>query len=97
MLAVRIAFSNPDKIGERAAFLEAHKAYLRNANIHILQSGPFTSLAGGFAGALIIAEVESLTHFKDFSDADPFVANGIYATAHIVAWSVTMDRMVRLC
>lgn len=94
MLAVRIVFSDPAKQAERAAGFEAHKAYLRQASIGIIQSGPFKP-AEGPAGALIVAEVADLVELQRFSDGDPFVISGVYATIHIVAWTVTIDRRER--
>lgn len=91
MLAARIAFSDPARKQARNALMEAHKAHLRSAKIHILRSGPFVPAQHGLSGALIIADVEDLAQLSAFSEADPFVQAGVYMQVHIVAWTVTIE------
>jgi uncharacterized protein len=91
MLAARIAFSNPDSEAARARYIEDHKSYLRSADIAILQSGPVFGEDGKQIGALVVADVETLTQLKDFSDGDPFVRHGIYRDVKIVEWRVSID------
>ena len=77
------------KTDERERHLEAHKAYLRRADIRILQSGPFTSARG--TGALIAAVVHGLGAVQSFSDADPFVVHEVYREIDILEWTVTLS------
>ena len=38
---------------------------------------------GGFSGSLVVAEFESLQAARDWADADPYVAAGVYAQVTI--------------
>ncbi len=37
----------------------------------------------GFSGSLIVAEFENLNQAKEWADADPYVAAGVYATVTV--------------
>lgn len=89
MIAVRIALTDDARTAEREHHLEAHKAYLRSADVRILQSGPFK--APGRTGALVIAEVDDLAAMQAFSHGDPFVVHGVYRSVEIAEWTVTLS------
>ena len=93
MLAVRIAYSDPDKQSDRRAYFEAHRQHLRSGALRILLSGPFQPNEGGRPGAIVVAEVEQLQELTDFSAADPFVQHGVYAEVQIVAWTVSLSTL----
>ena len=93
MLAVRIAWSDPDKAAVRQQHIEAHKLHLRSTSLRILLSGP---LSGNPAGALIVAEVDALHDLERFSAADPFVLHGVYASVQIMAWNVTLSSLTEV-
>lgn len=95
MIIARHAISNPNKTEERAQFFEEHKAYLRNASIRILLSGPSAPpVEGQKAAALIIAKVNTLDEFKSFSDGDPFVRSGVYEAVNIFEWRPTTGALL---
>jgi uncharacterized protein len=52
---------------------------LRNEN-RLLIAGPFPNPDGeGFTGSLVVADFESLKVAKEWADADPYMAAGVYA------------------
>lgn len=96
MFAVRMARSDLSSSDARAAFLEAHKAYLRSAALRIVFSGPVLDEKGLAVGALILAEVDHLEEMQRFSAGDPFVSNGVYEDVQIYRWEATIDNRSRL-
>jgi uncharacterized protein len=93
MLAVRIAHSDPTKVIERQTHFEEHKRYLRAAPLRILLSGPVAAGDRDTAGALIVAEVESLAELEAFNAADPFVTHGVYGAVQILRWNLSLSRL----
>jgi uncharacterized protein YciI len=96
VFAVRIARSDLSRGEARAAFLEAHKAYLRSAELRIVFSGPLSDEKGSATGALILAEVDHLEEMQRFSAGDPFVRNGVYEDVEICRWEATIDNREQL-
>lgn len=91
MLAVRIAMSNPQKVAERAQYLDAHKRYLRKTSLNIVLSGPVLDASGRQIGGMVVAEVDALEDLQKFSDDDPFVIHQIYAEVMVYKWAATID------
>ncbi|MES5047254.1 YciI family protein [Rhizobium nepotum] len=87
MIVARYAKSDPGRVADRLRLIEEHKAHLRNTDLRILLSGPSAPpLAGKVATAIVIAEVETLAQFEEFSAADPFVSAGVYESVEIFEW-----------
>ncbi len=69
--------------GARAAHL-ARLQHLRDAG-RLLLAGPFPASdseepgPAGYSGSLIVAEFASLAAAREWADADPYVAAGVYA------------------
>ena len=42
-----------------------------------------TRADAGFSGSLVVAEFESLQAARDWADADPYVAAGVYAHVQV--------------
>lgn len=81
----------PNSLDLRVAARPAHVARL-----HVLQdqgrlvlAGPFPAVdaldpgASGFTGSLIVAEFATWQAAKDWADADPYVAAGVYAEVQV--------------
>ena len=81
----------PNSLELRVAARPAHVARL-----HVLQdqgrlvlAGPFPAVdaldpgASGFTGSLIVAEFATWQAAKDWADADPYVAAGVYAEVQV--------------
>jgi hypothetical protein len=81
-----------DAVDRRLALYEAHKAYLVNAPVRILISGPL--LADDEAtmnGSCFLVEADSLAGVRAFNDADPFRIAGIWQTVSIRPFHKRMD------
>lgn len=87
MLYAIIGEDTPNSLEKRLAARPAHLARLdalqRDERLSL--AGPFPAIdspdpgPAGFSGSLIIAEFESLEAARTWTDADPYVAAGIYA------------------
>ena len=94
ILAEDVPGSLEKRLAARPAHLERLKA-LQDAGRMIL-AGPFPAIdspdpgPAGFTGSLIVAEFDSLDDAKDWADADPFVAAGVYAAVSIKPFRVTL-------
>ena len=87
MIVARYAKSDPGRVADRSRLIEEHKAYLRNADLRILLSGPSAPQSEGKATtAIVIAEVETLQQFEEFSVNDPFVSAGVYESVEVFEW-----------
>jgi uncharacterized protein YciI len=77
----------PDSLARRLAARPAHLERLQALQQagQLLLAGPFPALDGndpgpaGFTGSLIVAEFASLDAAREWADADPYVAAGVYA------------------
>ncbi|MFZ2301209.1 MAG: YciI family protein [Gallionella sp.] len=76
----------PNSLGKRMAARPAHLARLQALQDEgrLLLAGPFPAVdaadpgAAGFTGSLIVAEFASLQAAREWADADPYVAAGVY-------------------
>ncbi len=78
-----IAHSLERRLSARPAHLERLKKLQDEGRL--LLAGPFPAIdsvdpgPAGFTGSLIVAEFSSLQDARDWADADPYVAAGVYA------------------
>jgi uncharacterized protein YciI len=81
----------PDSLTRRLAARPAHLDRLnalQNAG-RLLLAGPFPAIdsadpgPAGFSGSLIVAEFDSLDAAQSWADADPYVAEGVYASVSV--------------
>ncbi len=87
MLYAVIAEDHPDSLEKRLQARPAHLARLERlqAEGRLMLAGPFPAIdaadpgPAGFSGSLIVAEFESLAAAKEWADADPYRAAGVYA------------------
>jgi uncharacterized protein YciI len=62
----------------------------------LLLAGPFPAIdskdpgPAGYTGSLIVAEFESLEEAKNWANADPFVAAGVYASVNVKPFRKTL-------
>lgn len=81
-----------DGLPRRLAHYEAHKAYLAQASVKTVISGPLVSDDGDtMIGSLFVVEAESRTAVEAFNAADPFNRNGVWASINIHAFSKRVD------
>ena len=77
---------HPGSLDKRSAARPAHLARLQalQEEGRLLLAGPFPAVdavdpgAAGFTGSLIVAEFASLQAAREWADADPYVAAGVY-------------------
>jgi uncharacterized protein YciI len=76
----------PDSLDKRMAARPAHLVRLQalQEKGRLLLAGPFPAVdavdpgVAGFTGSLIVAEFPSLQAAREWADADPYVAAGVY-------------------
>ena len=81
----------PDSLERRVAARPAHVARLQllQTEGRLVLAGPFPAVdavdpgAAGFTGSLIVAEFSSWQAAKDWANADPYVAAGVYAEVQV--------------
>lgn len=81
----------PGSLERRIASRPAHLARLNDLDAagRLVLGGPLPAIdspdpgPAGFAGSLIVAEFESLDTAREWADADPYVAAGVYARVTI--------------
>ena len=87
IIAQDVENSLQDRLAARPKHIERLSA-LQNQGRLIL-AGPHPSIdsedpgEAGFSGSLVVAEFESLLEAKDWADADPYVAAGVYASVTV--------------
>lgn len=91
MLYAIIGQDQPGTLENRLASRPAHLARLQALQDQgrLVLAGPFPAIdspdpgPAGFSGSLIVAEFTSLDEARDWADADPYVAAGVYARVEI--------------
>jgi uncharacterized protein YciI len=91
MLYAIIAEDVADSLGQRSATRPAHLARLEalQAEGRLVLAGPLPAIdaadpgPAGFTGSLIVAEFESLQDARQWADADPYKAAGVYARVEV--------------
>lgn len=85
------AKDHPDSLQARRGARDAHLQRLRALcdDARLLVAGPLPLIdgeqdEGGFGGSLIIAEFESLQAARDWANADPYFAAGVYASVEVL-------------
>ena len=82
IVAEDVANSLERRLAARPAHVERLKALVDAGRL--LVAGPFPAIDGadpgpaGFTGSLIIAEFASLAEARQWADADPYIAAGVY-------------------
>ena len=98
MLYAIIADDRPDSLAARLAARPAHLARLQALQDEgrLLLAGPFPAIdandpgPAGFSGSLIVGEFASLADAKQWADADPFVAAGVYEHVSVKPFRKTL-------
>jgi uncharacterized protein YciI len=91
MLYAIIGREAPDALPRRRAARPRHLERLQAlaAEGRLVIAGPLPAIdapdpgPAGFAGSLIVAEFASLAAARAWADADPFVAEGVYASVEV--------------
>ncbi|MCU7555291.1 YciI family protein [Alteromonas sp. ASW11-19] len=86
MLYMICATDHPDSLEARLAARPDHLARLvaLKEEGRLIMAGPFPAIdsedpgPAGFTGSLVVAEFASLEAAREWADADPYVAAGVY-------------------
>ncbi|MBI3478752.1 MAG: YciI family protein [Nitrosomonadales bacterium] len=90
----------PNSLEKRLAARPAHVARLQELQNQgrLLLAGPFPAVdavdpgAAGYTGSLIVAEFASLQDARDWANADPYVAAGVYAGVSVQPFRKTFPQ-----
>lgn len=91
MLYVINGQDTPNSLAKRLSTRPAHVARLQALQDEgrLILAGPYPAVdsndpgAAGFSGSLIVAEFSSLSAAKEWAQADPYVAAGIYTHVEV--------------
>jgi uncharacterized protein YciI len=91
---------NPDSGERRAEARREHLARLEElqAEGRLILAGPYPAIdtaepgAAGFSGSLIVAAFDSLDDAREWADADPYVAVGVYARVTVWPFKQVLPR-----
>lgn len=88
----------PESLPLRASARDAHLARLRElaADDRLLIGGPHPAVDAedpgdaGFTGSLVVVDFPSLEAARDWADADPYVAAGVYANVIVKPFKLVL-------
>lgn len=91
-LFVLTCIDKPNALEARMGAREAHLAYVRETGV-VRLAGPFLTEAGEMAGSMLIIEVEDLAAARAFSAADPYVKAGVFQSADVRPFRLTVGSL----
>lgn len=92
MLFAIHCLDHADALPRRLAHYEAHKAYLAQARVRTVISGPLMSDDGErMIGSLFVVEADDRAAVEAFNAADPFRRNGVWDRISIQVFSKRVD------
>jgi len=91
MLYAFISHDTPGTLEQRLAARPAHVERLQSLKNQgrLILAGPHPAIdnetpgEAGFTGSLVVAEFDSLQDAREWADADPYVAAGVYANIDV--------------
>ena len=79
-------------VEKRLSHYDAHKAYLAQADVKTLISGPLlASDEETMIGSCFLLEADSIDEVEAFNRADPFAAAGVWKTVSIHPFAKRVD------
>lgn len=102
MLFAIIATDHPDRLQQRLAFRSEHRARLDalQAEGRLLTAGPTLPdaegdpMVTGFSGSVIIADFPSFEEAQAWVNAEPYLAQGVYAQVEVLPYRETYGQTV---
>jgi uncharacterized protein YciI len=76
----------------RLAIRPRHRAHYESLGEDLILSGPYLDAAGEPIGSMIIIRRDSQEAAEAFANADPFVAEGVFAELTVSRWDWFMKR-----
>ncbi|GAB2655305.1 YciI family protein [Arenimonas aestuarii] len=96
MLYAIHCLDHSDALSRRLANYEAHKAYLVNAAVNTVISGPLLGAdAETMIGSLFIVEAADIAEARNFNESDPFHRAGVWSRVDIRAFQMRVDNRTR--
>jgi uncharacterized protein len=88
MLYLKLAYDRPGTAATRDSVREAHRAYLRQGPVRLVQAGPFcvSDTDDTNLGSFMILDAPDRAAVQRFHDNDPFTKAGVYGEVHIHRW-----------
>lgn len=93
MLFAMIAKDKADALEQRLAARPTHLAYLDGLGQQLRLAGALLDSDGNPEGSLVVIEAETIAAARAVFEADPFVAEGIFASTEIKPWRLAYDHM----
>jgi uncharacterized protein YciI len=92
MLFVIFGIDKPNMGPTRAEAMPAHVAYLNEAPIKLVMSGPLTSDDGeDIVGSLYVVEAEGRAAIEEFCKNDPLIQADVWEYSEIRAFNKRVD------
>ena len=84
------------RLDARAAHLARVEALLEQGRLLLAGPRPAIDAAdpgpAGFQGSLIVAQFDSLTHAREWADADPYVEAGVYESVEVTPFKRVLPK-----
>jgi len=92
MLFAVHCLDHPGAYPLRLEHYDAHRAYLAEARVKLVLSGPLLDESGNTRiGSLLVVEAGSLQEVQAFSEGDPFRRLDVWASVRIHGYIVAID------
>ncbi len=100
MLYAIISQDRENSLAARLAARPAHLSRLQDLQAagRMLLAGPHPAIdsedpgSAGFSGSLVVAEFESLAQAREWADADPYLAAGVYTQVTVKPFKKVFPR-----
>jgi uncharacterized protein YciI len=93
MLFAMIARDKPGSVERRLAARPKHLQHLDSLGQRLRLAGALLDADGNPEGSLVVVEAETLAAATALLNADPFVAEGIFASVEIKPWRLAYDHL----
>lgn len=93
MLFAMIAKDGPGTGEKRLAVRPVHLQHLEGLGRQLRLAGALLDETGTPEGSLVVIEAENLETARAVFEADPFVAEGIFASVEVKPWRLAYDHM----
>jgi|SRR5690606_21722867 uncharacterized protein len=93
MLFAMIAKDKDGALDRRLAVRPIHLEYLDSLGQQLRLAGALLDADGNPEGSLVVVEAETFEAASELLNADPFVAEGVFASIEIKPWRLAYDHM----
>jgi uncharacterized protein YciI len=93
MLFAMIAKDRPGALDKRLAVRPEHLQYLEGLGQQLRLAGALLDAEGKPEGSLVVIEAETIEAATALFNADPFLAEEVFASTEIKPWRLAYDHM----